>query len=260
VGKVWDQKAWEISGIAASHRNPGYFYVHEDSGAQAVISVLNSDGKTMGRLWFRDITARDWEDIAVANCGWNAAADCIWVADTGDNGSWRSDTHLLRVVEPDLNNLLESGEWFDKFLTPEQIYFRYPNFKQDSEALIVDSTGTPAVFSKNGEGRARLYTFQSVKYGSATLKYEGDIWLGMVTGADLSPDDQTLILRTQYSAWQLDLRGRTVAELLTAPRLELPVIREPQGESIAYDPYQQKIWHISEGGGQPLYNLECLSS
>mmetsp|Transcript_11431 Transcript_11431/g.15587 ORF Transcript_11431/g.15587 Transcript_11431/m.15587 type:complete len:95 (+) Transcript_11431:355-639(+) len=89
------------------------------------------------------------------------------------------------------------------------------------------------------------------------VHYGGKVELGMVTGADMSPDGSSIFVRTHETVWELDMRGLSLWDLPNAPKTEIPVAYEPQGEAIAYDPTRRNLWHISEGPGKTLYFLEC---
>lgn len=88
----------EVSGLAASRRNPGIFWVHNDSGDTARFFAITAAGTLRGTYNLSGITATDWEDIA---CGPGPDAKTyLYFADTGDNNRDRTDLRIVRVEEP----------------------------------------------------------------------------------------------------------------------------------------------------------------
>ena len=49
-GRVASDQIKEASGIAASHRNPGVYYVHNDNGDRARIFAIDEGGRDLGDL------------------------------------------------------------------------------------------------------------------------------------------------------------------------------------------------------------------
>ena len=80
------QKSFRRAGVGIE---PG----SQDREPDAVATRLN---------WSGTLINSTLQDIAVGNCGLKDRpnADCIWVANTGDNGSSRDDYALLRVCMP----------------------------------------------------------------------------------------------------------------------------------------------------------------
>ncbi|MBX7197656.1 MAG: hypothetical protein K1X94_36760, partial [Sandaracinaceae bacterium] len=68
----------ETSGLAASRKNPGVLYAHNDSGDTARIFALDEKGALLGQIDFGGASATDWEDLAVGPCG---GTTCVFVGD-----------------------------------------------------------------------------------------------------------------------------------------------------------------------------------
>ena len=56
----------EASGLVASRKNPGVFWVHNDSGDAARVYALSREGKLLGIYQLDKVVAIDFEDIAIA--------------------------------------------------------------------------------------------------------------------------------------------------------------------------------------------------
>ncbi|MCA1559796.1 MAG: hypothetical protein LC804_05865 [Acidobacteria bacterium] len=115
----------EASGVAASHRTPGVFWAHNDSG-DPVIFALHERGAIKGRVRVAGAQVDDWEDIAVGPC---AHGSCLYIADIGDNSGTRNRITLYRVPEP-----LPSDAATDAV---EVFHATYPDGAHDAEALFV---------------------------------------------------------------------------------------------------------------------------
>ena len=80
----------ESSGVAASlRRQPGILWTMNDSGHDACHLRDRYPGPaTHGAFAVAGAENRDWEAIAIGPCG---QRDCLYIADTGDNGRTRTD-------------------------------------------------------------------------------------------------------------------------------------------------------------------------
>ena len=123
----------ESSGVAASRRQPGMLWTFNDSGNDALIFATDTLGRDLGAFTVVGAENRDWEAIALGPC---ATGDCLYIADTGDNGQGRPTARIYRVPEPAVPG--------DKLRTrrADVLEFRYPNGPRDVEAAFVGPDGT----------------------------------------------------------------------------------------------------------------------
>ncbi|MDD9970384.1 MAG: hypothetical protein OXR73_29370, partial [Myxococcales bacterium] len=90
--------------------------------------------------------------------------------------------------------------------------------------------------------------------GRAVAEPGGELHLGLVTAADITPDGRLIIVRTYTDAWLWQRQpGMDVVEALQTPACELPLSIERQGESIAWAHDGSGYYTISEGLGETLY-------
>ena len=89
----------EVSGLAASRKNPDVLWVHNDSGGSPRVFALNAAGDHLGIYNLNGAQATDYEDIAIGP-GPTAGTDYLYVADTGNNSLGRSTVTVYRVPEP----------------------------------------------------------------------------------------------------------------------------------------------------------------
>lgn len=245
----------EVSGLAASRRQPGVLWAIEDSGNEAVLYALDIDGSLLAEVPIAAPNV-DWEDLAIAPCG---ETDCLWIADVGDNNFVRTDAQLLVLEEPDVSRggVLAA-------VTPRSVPVRYADGPVNVEALVVDTHGTPLLFSKEDSGETELFTprgGQFVSIGSIPVASSGDTARdSRVTAADLWNDDSELLLRTYRRAWRLPLGEAGLAGILDAPHEELDVEAQDQVEAVAWDPAIRGWWQTSEGEGAGLIWTGCAEA
>ena len=58
----------EDIGIAASRKNPGIYWVHNDSGDGPEVYGINAQGRYVAKIRMKDIGVGDVEDISIGNC------------------------------------------------------------------------------------------------------------------------------------------------------------------------------------------------
>lgn len=263
----------EASGLAASLRNSGVLWSHNDSGDTARVFALGSDGTALGRLRLPGVTAIDFEDIEAAMCP-DGSGPCIWIADTGNNGFHRTDLAVYAVPEPTVSRAHPLGDAVASKVWRFPV--RYPRGAAiDAEALVVQPDGAAFyLFEKIDAAKSRIFgAAGSFRDGvPVTLALVGTVSSPgvpirrgrMITGADLHPSGTRLLLRVYTAVVEYRLRpGDFPAHLDEAPRttVVLGPFSEPQGEAVAYDDSGTGLWTISEdpsqASPQPLHHYGC---
>ena len=184
-----DKKLKETSGLI--QRN-GYFYTHNDSGGEPEIyGIDTTDGSVNQTIRINNAVNTDWEDIATDD-------KFLYIGNFGNNSGNRIDLCIYRVL---LKNIPVRG---DATVPAEKISFRFEdqvsfetknrkhNF--DCESMI-SYNDQLILFTKNwGDNQTRLYSVPKNpgNYKAAFLaKFDAK---GLVTGADLNKNDNTLAL------------------------------------------------------------------
>jgi hypothetical protein len=85
----------ECSGIVASRRFRGVYWVHNDSGDRARFFGIDLRGKLLAEFAVDGADNVDWEDVAVDDSGQ------LYIGDFGNNRSKRRDLVIYVVDEPD---------------------------------------------------------------------------------------------------------------------------------------------------------------
>ncbi len=133
VGKLSSDQLIEVSGIAASQRDPNVVWVHNDSGDAARIFALDLHGKLIGTHTFSEVAAVDWEDIASAP---TKTGGILAIADIGDNTRSRANVVVYRVAEPARPEISGDVGSVDTFT------LTYPDGPRDAEAFTIGADGS----------------------------------------------------------------------------------------------------------------------
>jgi hypothetical protein len=236
----------EASGIAASRRNPGVLWSHNDSG-EPVVFALDTLGRVRGRVRIVGAKVGDWEDVAVGPC---PSGTCLYLADIGDNRASRRHITVYRVREPAVgDNVTASAEAFDA---------TYPDGANDAEALFVtaDRGGDVFVMTKGDTGPVVLYRYPRPLRSGSTVRLERVATLHArpknnerITGASASPDGNWVVLRTNDALMFFHTTDMTSGRFGDAQRFDLKQLREPQGEGVALLA-DGTVYLVGEGGGK----------
>lgn len=247
----------ESSGLAVS-RSRGLLYTHQDSGSSAQIFAFEADGTSRGVHAIEGAGAVDWEDMALGPCPDDAALDCLYIADVGDNPRSRESVQVYAVREP-----AADGEALPVIATWDVVY---PERARDAEALAVHPlTGRVYLATKDMTGDEEIFVLPAAptapgETGALTpvarffIDTEYD---RLVTGAAWDAEGERFALRTYLSAleWTADPASPDTT-WASAPRA-WPVDGQGQGEAITYDRGSKAILLSSEGNPMPLDRLPC---
>ncbi|MDQ3426650.1 MAG: hypothetical protein M3477_02350 [Gemmatimonadota bacterium] len=189
----------ESSGVAASRRYPGVLWSFNDSGNPASLFATDTSGRDRGRFSVTAAQNVDWEALALGPCG---KAQCLYIADTGDNRAERPVVQLYRIAEPDP----AGAAAVPQSTRPAQVLrVRYPGGPRDVEAIFVAGQGDTYLISKGAEGKVELFRVAADRWTSriadadllGTLPIEAGSALGqLVTDAALAPDGRRVAVRT----------------------------------------------------------------
>jgi hypothetical protein len=226
----------ELSGLASSVRHPGVLYAHNDSGDSARFFALSAAGERLATFTLEGLAAVDWEDISVGPC---PAGSCVFLGDIGDNSEKRKDYRVLIVPEPELP---AAGAGAESAVPFGRVDLAYDDGKsRNSETLMVHPvTGDLYLVTKLIAATTPVFRVAAadlVPGGTATAKWVADAAVpGLVTGGDIHPCGDRLLLRTYAAVFELRAQGAFEGAFVATP-VKLPTpAGEPQGEAIAYLP------------------------
>ncbi|MBI4582580.1 MAG: PKD domain-containing protein [Planctomycetes bacterium] len=262
-GAVEADEVIEASGIAASRKNAGVLWVHNDSGDSPRLFAMNAQRKHLGVYRILNASALDWEDIA-AGPGPVEGEDYLYIADIGDNARARSHVVIYRVIEPSVS-LRQTAATFD-VPGAARLEMNYPGgAAHDAESLLADPvSGDLYIVTKRGDGRSEVYRKPAphAEGARATMEFAASLSFGLgplpgstlVTAGDISPLGNSIILKTHSHAflWRRPA-GSAIEEAFAGEPCPLPARSEPQGEAIGFGADGLGYFTLSEGPHPPLY-------
>ncbi|MFH1155102.1 MAG: metallophosphoesterase [Pseudomonadota bacterium] len=273
----------ELSGLAASRKNPGIFWAHNDyPGSHPqdanTIYAITPAGTLIARYIISAAPgARDPEDMAVGPGPLNgnenpAAGNYIFWGDIGDNSSQYSEIWVKRIPEP---AVVPGPVIPDVTLGPENgvdvIRLKYPDgagvpSHKDAEVLMVDPlTGDIYIVTKRMVPNAvyRAPYPQSTS-GTTTLEYvtalPATASLAWITAGDISSDGSMVILRNSgiadYVSFWYRTPGENMGFLLSREPCSRTIRSESQGEAICFSPLGDSFYTTSETSNfpEPIWN------
>lgn len=267
LGTVNDPALNESSGLAASRRNPGLLWTHNDSGDDPFVYCLDLQAHSCGAWRVAGAEALDWEDMAVGP-GPRPGEPYLYLGDIGDNLGTRGEVVVYRVPEPVAGQGGASPTKASPATTApaDALRLRYPDGPHNAEALLVHpSTGDLYIVSKDAQS-ARVYKAAApvdvtkvttmvqvgtVRLGSSTRGLE------LVTGGDISPDGRRVALSSYAQGYEVEVPAGAPFDDVWAGR-PVPVTLGPrlQGESIAYRLDGRALLTGSEVLPWPLQQVE----
>jgi hypothetical protein len=275
AGALGEPALIETSGLTASLRARDVLWAHNDSGDEARLYAVSTDGRALARLTLPGVRAVDFEDIDAAPCP-HLDGPCLWVADTGDNDRERAQVTLYAVPEPALNPNLAPQEL--EAAPIAALPLRFPDGPVNVEALMVSPAGDRAwLFEKVNGDRARLFAhpgpfvhnqLQLVEHVASFDAPGAPINRGKsITSADLHPSGRRFLLRVYTGTYEYrlasDQRVEDLAQIIPLIAGAGP-LTEPQGEAVCYNDDGDGFWTVSEDKdgdpGQPLHRYRCANA
>lgn len=146
LGEVHTPTLTELSGLAASRRQPGAWWAINDSGNASQLVAVNDLLEVAAVVEVEDAINHDWEDLAAFEL---EGRPYLLIADTGDNFGLRAEASLILVPEPALA---------DKTVKVERVIrFHFEGGPRDCEAVAVDAPGRRVLLADKGRHPAGLY-------------------------------------------------------------------------------------------------------
>lgn len=232
IGKLMSVAIIEASGITYSAIQSKKLWVEEDSGPPQLF-LIDENGKLMHRMYVKNATNRNWEDIAIAE-------KQLFIADIGDNSLAYPDYTVYTFTEP--------ASLTDSITTAKAIRFKYPDGSHDADALLVDPDNRDIYIITKRDNFSKIYKLsypydQSMNIAmlAGSLDYSG------VTSAALSPDGKEVIIKT-YTDLYYYKRNNNEALSATIQKayLKIPYTLEPQGEAVSFASDNSGFYTLSE--------------
>lgn len=259
---IADRRVTEASGIVESRRNPGVFYVHNDSGDSARFFAIGRDGSTRFVVNVRNAKNVDWEDIAA--CRDAAGKPVVFLGDIGDNDRRRKSVTIYEVFDPPAPR----GKPVSQVsVAARAIPFRYPDGPHDAETLMAEPRARALyVVTKSWKGEpAEVFQLNPDAKGTQTARTIGEmrfsdglpVYPDMATGGDISPDGSRLVVRTYQCGYEWTIqKGESVEQAIKAPPVKTLLMLEKQGEAICYGLDGKTLYTTGEQRPTPIHAYE----
>ncbi len=187
IGRLDHPAIRECSGIVASRRHSGIFWVHNDSGNPPELFAVRRDGSLV-RTFTVDVPNVDWEDIALDDQGH------LFLGDIGNNKERLPLRAIYRLDEPD-----PAVEPEGPLHVSLASFYRFPRGGRfDAESLFIDG-GQAVLISKRLDGQPAELFKVTLDPPSSLLFPKLPVPIGELpgflepaTGADLSADGKSL--------------------------------------------------------------------
>lgn len=256
----------ESSGLAAARGRAGLFWTHNDSGGDARIHLLDSQGRDRGSCLLVDVLAYDWEDIV--SFTWHGKHHLL-LCDTGNNGLAASVQMLHLIEEPPIDP--QKGVTVEHVPVVRTIYYSYEDDHRNCEAVAVDPLDrTILLATKQFELKCFVYALKWPEPGAEkpadkgsqkalVARLIGTPKVPLVTGMDVSPDGRRAVLVTYANAYEFVRKEDDdwAAAFARQPR-EIPMPLRIQGESICYGLDGRTLYLTSEKLPTPLWEVPVL--
>ena len=244
LSKIKNDEINEASGLEVSAVNNNMFWVHNDSGGQPRLFLLDGNGNDVFTCYLHGIENRDWEDIAVGS-GPIEGESYLYIAEMGDNNAVHDWKYIYRLKEPLWNDKEESAvvEDFDK------LTFQFPDGNRDAETLMLDPKTRDIYIISKREEKVNVYIapYPQPFGDTTTLKKVGVLPFDLAVAGDISDDGRQVLIKTYDWIFYWEKKGQeSIDSLLKNTPIKLPYTREPQGEAIAWAKDGSGYYTVSE--------------
>lgn len=238
----------EASGLANSGTVPGCLWVNEDSQTPTQIHLLEYTGKYRKKVFIKDVTNRDWEEIALSD-GPSAGKNYLYIGETGDNNQIFTEYIIYRFQEPPATA--------DTVYQVDKLRFNYPDGSHDSEAFFVDAITKDIYIITKRDAKSKVYklTYPQSTTSVTTASFVMDLPYTGVVAASFSSRTQELLIKTYTEIFYYVRNTESIAELLGKSYTKLSYQPEPQGEAICFADERSGFFTLSEKAFAPSVSL-----
>lgn len=240
--EITDLRLRESSGMVVSRKNDGLLWVHNDSGNQPRIFLIDTLGEIKRIFYLKNAVNYDWEDIAIGP-GPSGKKNYMYVGDIGDNLAVRPNIQIYRFEEPSIS------QKDSMIVNYDRITLNYPDSARDAEALMVDPISTDIYIISKREPHVGVYKAKNPSSSQSVVKLEflGKLPFHLINAADITPDGKEILVKNYLAIfyWKRDPK-KSIFETLQEDHQLIRYSPEPQGESIAWKPDDSGFYTISE--------------
>lgn len=250
VAPITDARLQEASGIEKSVVNPGYLWMHNDSGDTAHLYLVSQSGSIAMTVLLAGIIANDWEEISLATLD---SIPFLYLGDTGDNRRIREQVSIHRIPEPIFDGSTDYLTIPDSLV--QSITFSYAEGPKDVEAFFVDNFTNQITIVSKREESCMIYAFDfDPQQSPFVIKSLGTIDIRNFTAADMNQQGE-ILLKNYPSIFYWPASELPAAQRMISVRpYRIPYEPEPQGEALCWDE-KGGFYSISEYNENAAQNL-----
>lgn len=259
-----DPAITEASGLAASARHDDLYYTMSDDPpagqSGVVVWGVRADGGIEVEVRLAGTAVSNTEGLAVAPCTAGALTSCVWVGETGDNGT-HPPHRIFRFAEPTFTPGGAAEVVTPPFATTT---FTYPDGQTpNAEAIVVDpATSAVYVLSKQAAPAPVFrvpFPATDATPADVVATPVGSIDLAIITAADPHPCRTALLVRQYGALWHLTApppfeRLFDPAQVTTT---QVEVASESVGEAVAWSRDGADYLTTHEGVGAAVHRYAC---
>lgn len=274
VGFLPNRELNEVSGLAGSRLDKHVLWAINDSGNDAVLYAVSTNGTDLARVRVAGAQNRDWEDLASFRLNDTAY---LLIADVGDNAEIRADYIIYIIREP----VIAAGSLSANraAVVEARIRFIYEDGSHDCESVAVDFSRRqillltkrdvpPALYAmplamQTGDSfqvARRLVSISTIPQPTFKDIMEDPTfgpYRSQPTAMDVSPDGLKAVVLTYKNAYLFQRASEeswTVAFKKTPQILQLPKLR--QAEALCFAADAETLFITSEKHPAPLFRLD----
>ena len=241
--RLEDPRIYESSGLALSRRHQAVVWTHNDSGDEARLFAVGSEGRTLATLTLAGVEARDWEALAAGRD--DRGRPALFVGDIGDNQGVWPDVSVYRVAEP--------AQLRDATVPAVRYRLRYADGSHNAEALLVDPRSNRLYVATKQEAGGGLYRAPSrLRTDQINVLHRMASVPPVITDGAFAPDGRLFVLRDYQGAYVYRAPGRTVGSFELPPQF--------QGESITVTADGRSVLAGSEGPESEVWRVPLPES
>lgn len=230
----------EASGIAASRKNPGKIWAHNDSGYPNRLYLIDTTTAAIVATYvITGAVNTDWEDMEIV-ADPVTGVPYVYIANTGDNQERRNDYDVFRFEEP----LYQPADFEQLVVLPQgtatRHRFQFPDGSHDTESMFVDPDNLDVYFITKRDAASTVYVmpypYQTGSAFNTTYKV-GALGFREASAASVSFDGNRVVVKNRQAIfyWQRTAAKEPYHQLLAQTPIKAPYVGEPQGEAICFD-------------------------
>ncbi len=258
LGLIANIEIDEASGMVASHRNSGHYWVINDSKDLNRMFLVDEMGQGKAEFTLLGLQNRDWE--AMGRWQNQTGQTYLYVAEIGDNFAQNAQYQIHRFLEP---SLALTDPLRRVIRDTQSITFRLPDGSRDMECLLIDQISGDLFLISKREDHKRLYRVPADafnKQGIQQAEFVSELnfsvptsnvgllkQLYYITDGNVASSNEEIIIRNYLEIyyWKKKPEESIADALRRKPRI-VPSVLEPQGEALAFDDLNKGYATISE--------------